>query len=144
MNFLNKILFLITLMTLTSCNKQSLTVYSQYVTKNDLASYRVETPDPLLYNPPTGQRIMIEWALSNKVLDFPDLHVELTVRLRNRQEIKRSYPVRSSHGEADFELLNDAFFDSGGILTYKVQVIGGGYILDEWTHQLWKELIQLE
>jgi len=128
---------------LTSCAKERLVIFSQYVGRNNLASYYVNTPDPLLNNPPVGQRILMEWSLPRTYLDYPDLHLELTVRFRNRQETRRTIPIHHEDGEAVYALMNATFYETGGIVTYKVDVVGGGQLLEKWRHQLWVELITL-
>lgn len=42
-----------------------------------------------------------------------------------------------------YTLLNERYFETEGILTYKVDLMGDGQILEEWRHQLWHELIKI-
>ena len=49
-----------------------------------------------------------------------------------------------SHGLYLFTLINEDYFEKGGILTYKAELIKGDQILDEWYHQLWTDLILID
>ena len=41
-------------------------------------------------------------------------------------------------------MFNEDYISKRGILTYKVAIIGGGCILEEWKHQIWTDLISID
>lgn len=128
---------------LFGCTKEKLSVHTEYLSIENLASYHVGTPDPTLNNPPVGQRLVISWSLSDCEMELADLHLNLKMRFRNREEANEKIDILKKSGIYTYSLLNEDYFDKGGILTYKVELIGGNQIIDEWRHQLWVELITL-
>ncbi len=138
------IVLLFLIFVLSGCSREYLTVYTDYLSHKNLASYRVGTPDPLLNNPPVGQRLIISWSFPKSFLSKDNLHLELKVRFRNREEIKETVAICRASGTYYYYLINQDFFEKGGILTYRVDLIGDGEVLEEWRHQLWTELILFE
>lgn len=126
---------------LSSCFSSRLAVYTDYLTHETLASYYVETPDPLQNYPMIGQRLIVIWTLKKSYLCYKDLHLKLDVRFRNKKETSIIYPITNSKGTYIYSLLNQDYIDNDGILTYKVELIGDGILLDEWKHQMWTTLI---
>jgi hypothetical protein len=126
---------------LAGCNINGLSVHTDYLSRQNLASYHVNTPDPRLSDPPIGQRLIITWAFPKHYLSLPDLHLELTLRFRTREQAIQDIPLSKASGTFVYALLNEEYFDKQGILTYKVRLIGNGQVLDEWKHQMWTELI---
>lgn len=139
----HKISFLLLALALVACAPNKLTVHTEYITQEFLASYHVDTPDPLLLNPPIGQRLVIQWVLPRQYRCLDDLHLHVKIRFRNRQEISFDIPLNKLIGFYCYELLNEEFCKTKGILTYKIDLMGGGEVLDEWRHQLWAELIEI-
>lgn len=116
-------------------------MFSEYVTVNSLASYHIDTPDPLLNNPPVGQRLFISWDLPKTYGCYEDLHMELFIRFRNREQDSLNIKLCNLSGTYVYGLYNDDFFKKDGILTYKILLMGGGEVLDEWRHQIWVDMI---
>lgn len=137
---MKKIIFVLLLL-LTSCRKQTLTIFTDYITEENLASYHVETPDPALICPPLGQRLILSWSLPKEYKIYSDLQIILTIRFYNREEIVKNLTIRRPLGTYVYFLLNDEFFEKKGIATYKAILKGDGCALEEWNHQLWAELI---
>jgi len=128
----------------TGCTLKRLTVQTNYISCETLASYYVGTPDPRLNNPPTGEQLIISWALPVPYLKYQDLHLEMKIRFHNREEIVQKVPIKKSKSSYIYSLLNEDYFTKKGILTYKVSVIGDECVLEEWKHQLWTELITFD
>jgi len=128
---------------LAGCNRQRLSVQSDYLSRENLASYHIGTPDPLLNQPRIGQRILVEWSLPEEYLSYSDLHMAMKVRFGNRQEIEKYVSIYKSKGCFEYSLTDEEYIDKEGIVTYKVDIIGGANILEKWRHQLWTELITL-
>jgi hypothetical protein len=121
-----------------------LTVHSDYLTRESLASYYVDTPDPLLNCPPFGQRLIISWSVPKQLLKEQDPHLLLTLRMKNREQIQKRIPLKRASGTSLYRVLNEEYCRTGGFLTYKIQVFAGGCVHEEWRHQLWAEWIQIE
>lgn len=128
---------------LSSCLSSRLAVYTDYLSHENLASYFVETPDPFLNHPTIGQRLIIVWTLKKRHLLYQDLHLKIDIRFRNKKELTLTHSICHSKGTYIYALLNQDYIDSDGILTYKVELIGDGQILDEWRHQMWTKLIRV-
>lgn len=133
---------------LSSCNLHRLNVQSQYISRNNLASFYTQTPDPKLIHPIIGQRLLIEWCLSNHEIKNKDLELYAIIRLKNNREIEKNVHIPSSRGKIRrgyeiFELINEDYCESGGIQTYKVELYCEGEIIDRWIHPLWAKLILL-
>lgn len=141
---MKKIFLLFILLACAGCsNNAHLSVQTLYFTRESLASYYAETPDPMLINPPVGQKLLVSWAVPRYFMDYEDLHLNIRIRFRNRKEVELNIPVERACGSYMYVVANEYFFETNGILTYKVDLIGGGALLEEWRHQLWHELIQI-
>lgn len=128
---------------LTSCTFHRLQVQTQYLSHEDLASYHVQTPDPHIECPLIGQRLLIQWGLPACYLAYEDLKLTLKVRLRNRHEHVRSLVLKETKGTYLYRVINNVYRSSGGIATYKVEITGGGQVLETWKHPLWVDLIHV-
>jgi hypothetical protein len=132
------------LLMLLSCNRSLIIVQTEYLSHKNLASYHVGTPDPMLFDPPIGQRLTISWNIPKHYLTYDDLHIKTTVRLRNHQEVVEKFRIDKPVSNWVYALMNKDYCESGGILTYKVELFGCNEVIDAWYHQLWTDLIQFE
>jgi hypothetical protein len=123
--------------------RQILTVQTEYLSHENLASYHVRTPDPLLWNPPIGQRLLVSWQLPPSIKCTEDLALNIQLHFHNHTTKTEIVPVRRNTGTYVYALLNADYSEKKGILTYKVQLTLADQILEEWRHQLWVELITL-
>lgn len=128
---------------LTGCSMENLSIHTEYINKEHLASYHIDTPDPLLLNPPIGQRLVIQWNILRKYRCYDESYLILRIRFRNRQEEIKKIPIDLMIGFYCYDLLNEDFIKKKGILTYKVDLIRDGLTIETWQHQLWVELIEL-
>jgi len=126
---------------LYSCSNSPLTVQTDYLSHKDLASYYVDTPDPRQNFPTIGQRLIVSWSIPKSYLAYENLHLCVTIRFRNREEVIEIFDILQTRGTYVFTLLNNDFIAKKGILTYKVDLIGSGLILAEWRHKIWTDLI---
>lgn len=137
----NSGLFLILFFMLTACvNQGKLSVFSDYVTQEYLASYHVGTPDPSLNAPTIGQRIYVRWNLA-KNHGYCELTLKLRVRFKDRSEITEYVQLNQPCGMYTYSILNEEYFARNGIMTYKIELLGDGQRIDEWQHQMWVELV---
>ncbi len=142
--YTRKIIIVFLALILSSCTSNKLTVYSDYLSLQNLASYYVHTPDPCLSNPPIGQRLLVFWSFSSSYMRCDDLHLLITIRFRNREQIEKKVCLTRSYGSYIYQLLNEDFFEKGGFLTYKVDLVENDTVIEEWRHQLWTELITID
>lgn len=136
-------LFLPVLAFLSSCGRSSLTVQTDYLTHKNLASYYVDTPDPRLNVAAVGERLIVGWSVPKCYLSYENLHLKITIRFRNREEIIEIFHLFQTRGTYIFTLLNADYIEKRGILTYKIDLIGGNQVLEEWRHRIWTDLISL-
>jgi hypothetical protein len=130
------------LLLLTSCTaRETLRVQSDFITRESLASDFVGTPDPKRFCPPQGQRIVISWSLPPSYLEYQNLKMILTIRLEDRTELQKVIPIFKKRGTYEYRLINEEYYNSGGIQTYKVDLMSNDFCLEAWRHQLWVERI---
>jgi hypothetical protein len=141
---MKKIYLSLLLFLLAGCaNRGYLSIQTVYLTRETLASYYVGTPDPMLIDPPVGQKLLVSWTVPRYYLNYQDLHLHVRIRLKNHEEVLIDVPVDKCWGSYTYKVANEAYFDCKGILTYKVDLIGNQCVLEEWKHQLWHELIRI-
>ncbi|MCB1114550.1 MAG: hypothetical protein KDK62_07330 [Chlamydiia bacterium] len=131
---------LCTLLILTSCVRDRLIVFTEVVSYENRASYHVCTPDPRLGCPDRGQRLFISWFLPNCY--EPGL-IYAKIRFKNLQEIERVFPICDARGHMTYNVLNEDYCKTGGILTYQIFLMQGDEVIDTATHALWTEIIRL-
>ena len=137
--------FILCLLLTTACSSNChVSVRTDYLTKQALASYQVKTPDPRLNNPSVGQRLIISWKFPSYYLNYKNFHFRLTVRFTNCSQITENICIKDRWSTYVFALLNEDFFEKKGIRSYKIEVIGDDKVLEEWHHHLWVELISFE
>jgi hypothetical protein len=132
---------LIFLLLTAGCSCHKLSVRSEYVTENYLASYHVETPDPRRGCPFIGQQLIISWYIPDALWHGQQIDLDFIIRFRNNEE---QHQVVFSHkpiGTYVYELQDEEFARVGGILTYKVDLIEDGEVTETWIHPLWQERI---
>lgn len=126
----------------TSCQPRILSVQTEYLSHINLASFHVGTPDPRLRNPPLGQKLIISWDLREWDCNT---NYELTVKIRfkNGTSFQQVLTVNFPKGTYVIPLLNEDYFEKGGLKTYMASMSGNGLVLEEWRHQLWVNLIEM-
>ncbi len=128
---------------LLGCGLRRLDVQTQYFTHESLASFHVGTPDPMLDEPTIGQRLLIQWSLSKEEIMNGDVYLHLIVRFRNHIEEKIEIPIRTTSNHYVYTLKNKKYEETGGILTYYVEIKRQDLVLATWKHPLWVPLIQI-
>jgi hypothetical protein len=128
----------------TACSPDRLHVYNEYLSLDDLASMKVDTPDARKEFPTLGQRIRVSWTLASSLLaDDPDAEIVLKVRYGDRLDEVIRHKVEKMKGMFTHSLVGDEYFDRGGITAYKAELIVEGELVDEWQHQLWARVIRI-
>ena len=131
------------MLSLVGCGK-GISVQNQYFSREDLASFKMRTPDPLRNCPPIGQRLIVQWNYPAEILELEDPHLLMTIRLRDYSEERIVISICKRKGTYIYELVNQRYFDTCGIMTYKIETWGCGKPIDVWKHQLWTELITID
>lgn len=67
--------------------------------------------------------------------------MKIWIRFRNREQIEKTLYLTKNSGTYVYSLLNEDFLEKRGILTYKVDLMEGDSLLEEWRHQIWEDLI---
>lgn len=136
MRYLFPLLFL-----LSACSSGYVGVEKEYVDKNSLASTFVGSPDPAQLKPPYGIRLWMDWDIPPTCWQT-GLILTLKVIYKDYEEETFSFALDSPKGQKAFELLNEKYDRTGGVLTYKAEVsTSSGEIMSEWKHQMWFNLI---
>lgn len=138
-----KLVIFALLLLLTSCTQPLLHIRTDYLSRKNLASYRVGTPDPLLNDPPVGQRLIISWFLPPSYSKFESLWLYATIRFFNGEEISLEFPIDKMIDTYVYSILDENYFETRGIMTYKVDLVADGVVLKDFRHQLWAERIVL-
>lgn len=137
----SSLILLIFALSLSSCSYNPISAQTDYLSRQGLASYHVGTPDPSLNYPVLGQRLIIKWVLKENYLKYSDLHAEITVRFQDNTEKVFNLPIKTQLGTHIYIIEADEFCKTNGIASYKVDLIGNGYVLYKWRHQLWVDKI---
>ncbi len=129
---------------LAACSSNQLHVHNEYLTKEDLASMKVDTPDPRRERPTLGQRIMVQWDLEEKLFGtHPDAEVVLKMRFGDRHDKVVRHKITERSGVFSHSLIGEDYFTRGGIKAYKAELIVDGELVDQWQHQLWARVIRV-
>jgi hypothetical protein len=137
------LIFLIIISSLTSCSRKPLDVSTQYWSRKDLASVIIDTPDPAKNHPKFGQKILISWSVSKKILSQGPLELDLKVNLKNNERIYRKVLLKKRSGTYQFEIYGDDFTKKGGLLSYFVELQSNGKPINTKRHKLWVEPITI-
>lgn len=127
---------LLNLLFLLSCQKsQLLSGRREFISRQSLASFVVETPDPNLICPPIGESLVVSSCILNN-----NLTLRATLRYMNGEEEVVLRPLNSKH--IRFDLVNDEYLKKGGFRTYKLELINGQEEeVASFSHHLFTELI---
>ena len=108
-----------------------------------LASTHVSTPDPRQENPPLGQKLIVDWRVPKEIFDQkPEVVLDLIFWDYTTRQVK--IPISHRMDFLAYKLLNEEYEKTGGILTYKAQIVTqDGSVFREWRHQLWVSLIKI-
>ncbi len=118
-----------------------LSVQTDFLTEENLASYYVNTPDPNLTCGSVGQRMIVSWSIGK---NCQDLYIHMQIRYRNHEENVIDLYNLAPRGIYTYSLLNEEYFEKNGILAFRIQLKRGETVVEEWVHQLWVDLITLD
>lgn len=134
----------VTLMCLFSgCAREELTVFTEYVSIESLPSYRIGTPDPHLYCPDIGEKLHIQWS-TPKSCHYKTLDLHLSILFGNKEKADEWFSLEKPTGIYVYPLLNKAYWEKGGIFTFRVELYADGLLIKQWRHQLWAERFDID
>ena len=143
-DFLHLLLGLGILIGSNSCNLHRLDVQTQYLSRENLASFHINTPDPHLDHPIIGQRLLIQWCLPSQEVEEQTLFLYLIVRFRNHEQKEFKIPVDANRGYTVFDFTGQDYWESGGLLTYKAEIRNDSCVVASWKNPLWANLITFD
>lgn len=139
------LLFLpVSLIFFSSCRQYYLSICQEWVDVRYLASTHVGTPDPRQDHPPIGQKLILDWRIPKEIFaKNPEIVLDLILWDYTTRQIR--FPVKRRMDFTTYRLFNEDYEKTGGILTYKAQIITqDGIVFREWKHQLWVNLITID
>lgn len=127
------------------CSSAKIVVDRYAVSPSELPSVYVESPDPRLKNPTYGQVLAIRYRIRNAYSKKMPYLLLLKVIYKNLDEEAKSYTIFNEGGTFEFPVIDEAFEETGGVLTYRAELSTfDGEIIAEFKHKLWFELISFE
>jgi hypothetical protein len=146
MRFLRVLFFLavpLFFLLFTGCRQYYLSVCQEWVDVRYLASTHVGTPDPRQDHPPIGQMLILDWRIPQEIYN-QKAQIVLDLIFWDYTEKQIQIPVKRRMDFATYKLFNEDYEKTGGILTYKAQIVTqDGKVFREWRHQLWINLISV-
>lgn len=128
---------------MTACTRPPLQVEIKYISRESLASYYVNTPDPRLFYPKVGQELLIQWNLP-EVEFSQDLMLVVFLNMRDYTEREFAFRLNNASGHKVISVANEDYFSTGGILSFRVEILRGNVPLYSRNHQLYVKLIRLD
>ena len=126
----------------TSCSSTKLDVRSEYYSKQDLASYILDTPDPRKNSTDFGQRLNIDWGMNQETFEKANPELVLYVRLKNGEEKVSQIMLTRRQGHTFYPIFGNDYTKKGGLQSYLVQLKSDGKVLASSQHKLWVEKIK--
>ncbi len=128
----------------SSCRQYYLSICQEWVDMRYLASTHVGTPDPRQDHPPIGQMLILDWRIPKEIFKKkPEVILDLILWDYTTRQVR--IPIKRRMDFATYRLFNEEYEKTGGILTYKAQIVTqDGAIFREWKHQLWVNLITID
>lgn len=128
----------------TGCQKYYVNVIREDVSKKNLASVFVGSPDPRKKTPDKGEKLLVEWNLPAKETKRP-LTLKLDVLYGNYTSDVKEYPIDYKRGHILFKLLNEEYKEKKGMIAYRAEILTSKKkVLQKWQHVLFVDLIPLE
>ena len=123
----------------TSCSQSPwVTARTEYIDMKKLPSVAVDTPDPIKDTAYWGEKLLIRWDTGQ---DKSPTTLHARIRLRNGTEKTIDKVLEGSSGVEYFTLDAYEYDQSGGIISYKIELLANGESVANSTHKLWVEKI---
>jgi hypothetical protein len=124
-------------------------VRTEFYDQKQLASVAVDTPDPKKEHAYWGQRLLIQWNIGKIPTTakqdslLPQNELLIRVRLKNGKDKVEKRPLTGTSGIEYFTIDTYDYTHSGGVLSYHIELLQNGKVLQQSSHRLWVELINL-
>lgn len=142
MIFRSPFLAIFVFLNLTACSTRYIAVHKIPINRSSLASTFTKTPDPLQADPPTGQKIFVQWWLPIET-NPEDVDFTLYVIYKNLDEESFPFKVQRRVGAKSFSFTGKEFKRRKGLFSYKVEAIDkNGKVLDVWKQRMWVNIIR--
>jgi hypothetical protein len=126
----------------SSCNRTKLSVRSEYYSRQNLASYIIDTPDPRKEGSDFGQRLIINWAVPENIFQQTKVTLVLQVRLKNGDDKLTRIVLRNRTGRTFYPIFGKDYTKKGGLQSYLVRLEANGETLARSRHKLWVERVK--
>lgn len=137
-------ILLCALLFISSCSSSHLSVRSDFFNKSDLASVKINTPDPDKTAPIFGERIYVDWYTPYSVFKEAPLALHLRIKLKNGEEKDTVVPLESSFGSYMYSICGEDFNEKGGLLSYYIFLTSGEKVIASSRHKLWVDTIVIK
>jgi len=124
-----------------SCSTAHLYVRSENYSRQDLASYAMDTPDPRKTSPDFGQRLVINWQVAESTFQKGPLELVLSVKLKNGEEKTSKTVLTKRQGRTFYPIFGNDYVKKGGLQSYFVELRSCGKTLTSSQHKLWVKKI---
>ncbi len=125
----------------TGCTSAHLYVRSESYSRQDLASYKMDTPDQRKSSNDFGQRLVINWQVSESTFANGPLELVLNVRLKNGEEKESKMALKTRQGRIFYPIFGNDYTKKGGLQSYLVELKSAGTTLTSRRHKLWVQKI---
>jgi len=142
--FIKPFIFSLSLFFLVSCSNSKLTVYNQTLNQQFLASFHAKTPDPRNTENFIGQRLVVRTSVSEKQMKKHHFLAKVHIQYGNRSQKTIEFILQKGSNDFIIALMNEEFKRLKGMTTYKVELFKDGQLDDQFEHQLWSKIIDLD
>lgn len=126
------------------CNgSKHLSILSEVIDKDRLASVHVNAPDILQEKNSQGMRLYIHWKLPKKYLG-ENIQGLLKIRFKSPHQEEIPFRVDQLKGHFIYDVVDKEYFDHEGVLAYKIELFCDQIPIDQYQHKMWCELIEFE
>jgi len=126
---------------LAACSTPTVTARTYYTSRTDLASYVLDTPDPLKETKGLGQLIWVRWSTPS-LENTPVLSVR--IRFAKGSQKDETYPIDRKYGWLMVEIPHQEREERGEIQSYSIQMKSNEQTLAQTQHTMWVEKIEIQ
>ena len=126
---------------LVSCSRAQLKVDCEYYDKQRLASSIVDSPDPRKNGSDYGQRLILNWHVTDSAFAEGPLELVLRVRLKDGEEKTSKILLKKRQGRTFYPIFGNDYTKRGGLQSYLAELKLNGKVIATSRHKLWVEKI---
>ena len=136
-------IFIFSCITLSSCQKSTLDVKSEYFSRNSLASSVVDTPDPRKSGDAFGQRLVISWNVTQQEFDSAPINLIVNIKLKNGEIVTTKIDLSKREGSTFYPIFGKDFTKKGGLQSYFVELKSNNKTISVCKHKLWVDKLKI-